>query len=182
MLQFHVVGRCFSDRLHSAEYRRTGDPLTSAVGLSRYLPPGMYTNVSIQLLSGSISNTQIVTIRPSLDTNNNRKYDYVQSGGFKDVAYEMINRSGVVTDSALVRVPGSSQFTPTQTPSPNQTLTQTPTTNSATPPPTTASPSSVENNSDGFFGFEVWEIIVILVVIIGSILVVRRVVTPSVLG
>jgi Cu/Zn superoxide dismutase len=164
---------------HSAEYRRTGDPLTSTVGLSRYLPPGTYTNVSIQLLSGSISNTQIVTIRPSLDTNNNRQYDYVQSEGFKDVAYEMINRSGVIADSALVRVPGSSQSTPTQTPSTVQPRTQTPTTNSGTLPPTTAPPSSGGEDSDGFFGFEVWQIIVILVVVMGSVLVVRRVVAPN---
>lgn len=99
---------------HNATFRRTGDAVTTAVGLSRYLPPGNYTNVSLRVLQGSLDTTQIVTVRPSLDTNDNQRYDYFTSDGFRDVAYE--TNSEPVAVSAVVRVPPSNEASaPTRT-------------------------------------------------------------------
>lgn len=96
---------------HNASFQRTGDAVTSAVGLSRYLPPGNYTTITLRILPNTLDETQIVTIRPSLDTNGNQQYDYVTSNGFQDVAYE--HNSEVVTAPAVVRVPSSQQATHT---------------------------------------------------------------------
>jgi hypothetical protein len=167
---------------HNASYQRTGDALTSAVAISRYLPPGNYTNVSLRVVSGALTQTQVVTVRPSLDTNDNQQYDFIQSGGFQDVAYETVNRSGVITDPAQVRVPTSDERTqpqpPAQTP-PTRSATATPTpTSSATATPTTADLSGdAEGGSDGLFGgdFGVVEVIGILALALGVILVAREV-------
>ena len=90
---------------HNASYRQRGNAVTSAVALSRYLPPGTYTNVTLRVAPGAITRTQVVTVRPSLDTNVNQQYDFVRSDGFRDVAYETVNRSEVITASARVHVP-----------------------------------------------------------------------------
>ena len=169
---------------HNASYRRTGDAVTSAVGVTGYLPPGNYTNVSVSLLPGALSSTQVVTIRPSLDTNNNQRYDYIRSGGFQDVAYETTNHSAVITDPALVRVSGLERFTGTQTPSstPTNTPATTPTLTegatsarpTATVASTTASQDDVEG-SGGFFGsIGPVGIIVILAAVAGIILLLGR--------
>jgi hypothetical protein len=164
---------------HNASYRRTDNAVTSAVGLSRYLPPGNYTNVSVRVLPSALNETQVVTIRPSLDTNDNQQYDYVTSEGFQDVAYE--TNSEVVVDSAVVRVPSSQQATSTSTQT--QTQTRTPTfemttptasaTRSSTPPPQDGgdgSGSFISNlGTGGIVG-----ILIIVVAIGGVILITRR--------
>jgi hypothetical protein len=134
---------------HNASYRRTGDAVTSAVGLSRYLPPGNYTNVSLRVVSGALSKTQIVTIRPSLDTNDNRQYDYITSGGFQDVAYE--TDAGVVTDPAVVSASGSEQPALTRTATQTRATTQTPTL-AGTTPTTGATASRTTTASGGVEG------------------------------
>jgi membrane-bound metal-dependent hydrolase YbcI (DUF457 family) len=145
---------------HNESYQRTGDALTSAVAISRYLPPGNHSNVTLSVAQGALTESQTVTIRPSLDTNNNQQYDFVTSDGFQDVAYETVNRSGVITDPAQVRVPGSGQQTPVTARS-----------------PTTRSPSTpaAGNETDGLSG-SIWLVgIVILGGAGGIILTVRRV-------
>ncbi|WP_435078586.1 DUF7282 domain-containing protein, partial [Halococcus sp. AFM35] len=104
---------------HNESYQRTGDALTSAVAISRYLPPGNHSNVTLSVKQGALDESQTVTIRPSLDTNDNQQYDFVTSDGFQDVAYETVNRSGVITDSAQVRAPGSGRQTSASASSPS---------------------------------------------------------------
>ncbi|HET7323324.1 MAG TPA: metal-dependent hydrolase [Halococcus sp.] len=147
-------------------YQRTGDPLTSVVGSSRYLSPGNHTNVSIQLRPGAIGQTQVVTVMPSLDTNGDHRYDYVASSGFRDVAYETLNHSGIITDTALVRVPGSEQLTRT----PGQTTTVSVTGTASTAPTATRAPSTAvsrgESESGLFDSLGITGIAAILVVVV----------------
>ena len=145
---------------HNQSYQRTGDPLTSAVGLSGYLPPGNHTNVRLDVLPGALNETQVVTIRPAKDTNDNQQYDYVQSDGFRDIAYETLNRSDTVSESAQVSVPsGQATESPAQT-SPSTTTTSTP---SSTP-------------SDGLFdSLGLLGVASILAVLVAGIIVIRRV-------
>jgi hypothetical protein len=145
---------------HNASYQRTGDALTSAVAISRYLPPGNYSNVTLSVKQGALAESQTVTIRPSLDTNNNQQYDFVTSDGFQDVAYETVNHSAVITDPAQVRVPGSGRQSPASAPSPTTRVPSTPATGSET----------------GGFSSSIWLVgIAVLGVAGGVILVVRRV-------
>ena len=165
---------------HNATFRRTGDAVTTAVGLSRYLPPGNYTNVSLRVLRGSLDTTQIVTVRPSLDTNDNQQFDYFTSDGFRDVAYE--TDSEPVTVSAVVRVPPSSDAdapgTARRTSEPAQlpVATDTPSSSSAS----RASPTreNDENGSSGVAGsLSRWMIgagLAIVIVAIALIVWVRR--------
>jgi membrane-bound metal-dependent hydrolase YbcI (DUF457 family) len=161
----------------NASYRRTGDAVTGAVGVTGYLPPGNYTNVTVSLLPGALNSTQVVTIRPSLDTNDNQRYDYIRSGGFRDVAYETVNRSGVITDPAVVRVPGSERLTQTQTPGSTlaKTATSSPTaTESATTTrstATTASQGDVEGSGGLFEGLGLITLLALLAVVAGIILI-----------
>ena len=104
---------------HNESYQRTGDPLTSAVAISRYLPPGNHSNITLSVKQGALDESQTVTIRPSLDTNDNQQYDFIRSDGFQDVAYETLDRSEVVTDPARVRVPGSEEQIPASARSPS---------------------------------------------------------------
>ena len=144
---------------HNESYRRTGDALTSAVAISRYLPPGNHSSVTLSVKQGALDESQTVTIRPSLDTNNNQQYDYVTSDGFQDVAYETVNRSGTITDLAQVRVPASEQTPATAR------------------PPTSRSPSTPAADSNtGGPGSSIWIVgIVVLGLAGGVILAVRRV-------
>ena len=140
---------------HNESYQRTRDALTSAVAISRYLPPGNYSNVTLSVKQGALDESQTVTIRPSLDTNNNQQYDFVTSDGFQDVAYETVNHSAVITAPAQVRVPGSSQQTPASARSPS---------------------TPAAGNETGGLSSSIWLLgIVILGVAGGVILAVRRV-------
>lgn len=119
-------------------YQRTADPLTSTVGLSEYLSPGNHTNVTIEVLPGALNQSQTVTLRLAMDTNNNQQYDYIVSNGFNDTGYPTANRSKVVTETAQVRVPSVQ-------PIPGQARNQTSANGTATPisdtPTTTPEPT-----------------------------------------
>lgn len=161
----------------NASYQRTGDPLTSAVGISRYLAPGNYTNVPIRVLPGALNESQIVTVIPAQDTNGNRRYDYVRSQGFQDVAYVTANRSGIIAASAQVSVPSAeptpTQSTQTQTASPQATSTSTPT---ETRSPAAENASGGSNESTGFLdSLGLVGVAVILALIAVSIIAIRRI-------
>ena len=140
--------------VHNQSYQRTGDPLTSTVGLSEYLPPGNHSNITVKVLPESLNRSQTVTLRLTMDTNNNRQYDYVTSGGFNDTGYSTENRSKVATETAQIQVSstqpisGQNQTSTTE----NGALSQEPTANfeSAAAPETSASTdanTSVPENS-----------------------------------
>ena len=157
--------------IQNESYQRTGDALTSSVGLSGYLPPGNHTNVSIGLLPGALNHTQTVTVRVSRDTNSNQRYDYIRSDGFQDVAYTAPNRSEIVTDPAMVRVPDSERLTQTQTPDSTPAKTAAPTEstpeNTTTP---TASQGEAEGSSELFDDLGPLLILALLAVVAGVII------------
>jgi membrane-bound metal-dependent hydrolase YbcI (DUF457 family) len=152
--------------IQNESYQQTGDALTSSVGLSGYLPPGNHTNVAIELLPGALDHTQTVTVRPSRDTNSNQRYDYIRSDGFRDVAYTTSNRSGVVTDSAMVRVPDSERLTQTQTPGSTPAKTAASTESSAT----TVAQGETGGSSGLFDGLGPLLLLALLAVVVGVIL------------
>lgn len=155
---------------HNASYQRNDDPLASVVGVSDYLSPGKHTNVALDVQAGALDHTQVVTIRPSRDTNDNQRYDFVRSQGFQDVAYEnrTDNQSRIVTDLAQVRVLPSDQET--------QLSTQKPTADSTGKTPTTvAGDAGSQSNEGGSGGFGLVEAVGILVVVVGVILITREV-------
>jgi membrane-bound metal-dependent hydrolase YbcI (DUF457 family) len=152
--------------IQNESYQRTSDALTSSVGLSSYLPPGNHTNVTIELLPGALDHAQTVTVRPSRDTNSNQRYDYIRSDGFRDVAYTAANGSGVVTDSATVRVPGSNRPTRTQTPGSTPTKTAASTESSTM----TAAQGGTGGSSGLFDGLGPLLLLALLAVVAGVIL------------
>ena len=74
----------------------SNNPLSSTIGLSRYLEPGSHQNVTIRLTEGSINETQTIVAIPYLDTNGNQQFDYVKTGGETDYAY-VTQESGTAT-------------------------------------------------------------------------------------
>lgn len=89
----------------------TNNPLSSTIGLSRYLESGTHQNVTIRLIEGSINRSQTVIAIPYLDTNGNQRFDYVRSGGEADYAY-ITQGSGaatVINQTAEVSVPSAIQ-------------------------------------------------------------------------
>ena len=139
---------------HNTSYQRGGDPLTSVVATSKYLEPGNYTNVRLNISPIYITRTQVVTIQPARDTNGNQRYDFVQSEGFEDVAYETLNHSDTIEDAARVRVPDSRQ---TMRPAPSDTPGQPAATGTATSPQATA--SSDVDGSNGLVGLSPLQLI-----------------------
>jgi membrane-bound metal-dependent hydrolase YbcI (DUF457 family) len=139
--------------------------LESAVGVTKYLPPGQYDTVTVPLINGSVTTNQTLVAVPYYDTNGNKQYDYVESSGFRDIAY--VNRTGnqsrVVTDPALVRVSASTQQTSsqTQTPTPTQT-------------PTSSPSEGTVGGSGGFFGFGIVGIIALCAVVASAFVVIWR--------
>nr|WP_275690164.1 metal-dependent hydrolase [Halococcus salsus] len=93
--------------VHNESY--SDNPTGSAVGISRYLEPGNYSNVEAELMQGSVTSEQTLTAVPYRDTNGNQRYDYVSSDGFQDTGY--VNRTGdeafTVNDTASVTADGS---------------------------------------------------------------------------
>jgi membrane-bound metal-dependent hydrolase YbcI (DUF457 family) len=110
--------------VHNESYLRGGDPLSSTVGISRYLSAGTHRNVSVALLNESVQRDQTLVAIPGQDTNGNQQYDYVRSEGFRDVPYT--DEGGVITDTAQVHVTGGPRTT--------AATTATTTTTSVTPP------------------------------------------------
>ena len=107
----------------------------------------------------------------SRDTNSNQRYDYIRSDGFQDVAYTAPNRSEIVTDPAMVRVPDSERLTQTQTPDSTPAKTAAPTEstpeNTTTP---TASQGEAEGSSELFDDLGPLLILALLAVVAGVII------------
>ena len=140
--------------VHNESHRQSGDPLTSVVATSKYLAPGNHTNVRLDVLPASLTRTQVVTVRPARDTNGNQQYDFVRSEGFQDVAYETLNHSTAIEDTARVRVPDSRQTVrPTSSDTPEQ-----PATTETTAPPHTTASGNVEG-SDSLLGLSPLQLI-----------------------
>ncbi|WP_435078394.1 metal-dependent hydrolase [Halococcus sp. AFM35] len=95
--------------IHNESYRQSGGALESAVGVTSHLEAGQHNGVSVPLLQGAVESDQQLIAVPYRDTNNNQRYDYITSDGFRDVAYE--NRTGnqsvIVNDTARAVVSGS---------------------------------------------------------------------------
>jgi membrane-bound metal-dependent hydrolase YbcI (DUF457 family) len=153
--------------IHNQTYLSENDPLTSAVGHSKYLSAGVHRNVTVSL-DQPLTRSQSVAAVAYRDTNGNKRYDYLRSGGVDDAAY--VNRSSgnatLVTDRAHVSVP-SPTVTPTHTVAP--TTAGTSTTQAA---PTTDRPPA----SGGVLsGLSVWfkGVLVVVAVVLGLTLIGR---------
>lgn len=98
--------------VHNSSYTPPeSDPVGSTVGISPYLGPGEYQNVTVELVNGTVTRNQTLIARPSMDTNDNQRYDYVRSDGFQDVGYTVGDQ--VLTAQAQVSVPSSAAPTST---------------------------------------------------------------------
>lgn len=157
---------------HNESFQRTGDGLTSAVGLSAYLPPGNHTDIPLAILPAGLNQTQTVTVRPSLDTNDNQQYDYIRSDGLEDVAYETLNRSGTVTETAQVTVSSPVTASP-QTHTEIRTKTKTKTETTTASSPTTTEPVPPDDSPAGPLDSFGLVVVAILALIAGVIIVIR---------
>jgi hypothetical protein len=90
-----------------------GDPLGSVVGVSEYLAPGSYEDVTVDL-DEQLTETGTLIAMPHRDTNGNETYDFVDTDGGEDGPYT--DADGAIVDPAEVTVPPaavtfSDQFT-----------------------------------------------------------------------
>ena len=85
--------------------------VSSAIGVTNYLPPGEHENITVPVLSGSLNRSQTVVADAHYDTNTNRTFDFVASRAREDVAY--VRDGELVEARADVTVPG--QPVPTST-------------------------------------------------------------------
>jgi len=76
-----------------------GDPIGSVVGVSEYLAPGTYQDVTISL-DEPLEETQTLVAMPHKDTNGNQTYDFVETAGSEDAPYTA-NGSAVVDDAVI---------------------------------------------------------------------------------
>lgn len=93
------------------------DPVGSVVGVSRYLPPGTHQDVRVELFAipganntsdaSNLSAPVEMVATVNLDTNDNRRFDYVATNGREDVAY-LQNDGGPISNPATVRPSSSS--------------------------------------------------------------------------
>lgn len=97
----------------------------SVIGHSQYLAPGIHRNISVPL-NASLSQKQILVVVPSRDTNDNRRYDFVQTSGFHDTAYRNPTGSGAISTRVVVHSTGEATTDTT-----TSVGTSTPTTTSA---------------------------------------------------
>lgn len=117
-----------------------GNVAGSVIGVSRYLEPGTYSNVTIELFevpggefnTSELTEDQVLIAMPHFDSGDNERYDFVRTGGQLDGPY--VADGGVVIDDATVSVgdSGGETETPppdtdTATPAPNGTATTAPT-------------------------------------------------------
>ena len=101
--------------VHNSSYTPPqSNPLTSTVGISPYLDAGEHRNVTVELLNGTVARNQTLVARPSRDTNDNQRYDYVRTQGFQDVGYTV--EGEVLTAQAQVTVPASAAPTSSTAP------------------------------------------------------------------
>lgn len=174
--------------VHNQSHLRSGDPLSTAIGLSRYLPAGTHRNVTVALIDESVQQEQTLVAIPSRDTNGNETYDYIRSDGFQDVPYTAQN--GSVTAQAVVSRSDTQRSPGTVSPSSSATMMTTTPTTSASVPLTTASrtppqpiTSTLTETPESEDGVGNWlsspplivvGVLVALAVIVGVYLVIRR--------
>jgi hypothetical protein len=132
--------------VRNQSYLRGGDPLQTIVGRSQYLPAGTHRNVSVSL-SQPVQQRQTLVASPSRDTNGNRQYDYVRSGGFQDPAYT--GNGTIITDTASV----TSSGTPSASAAPSAT---TPSTAVNTPARSGTTQPTTETATGGEGGVGAW--------------------------
>ena len=167
---------------HNENYRRTGDPLTSAVGLSRYLPPGNHSNITVDVLPSALNRSQTVTVRPAMDTNDNQRYDYVRSDGFQNVGYSARNQSMTVAATAQVSIPGGANATQTTATTATSTTASTSTATSEftpalTPGQTTTGAGTATGAADSADdGLSIFQIIAGIAVLVVIVLIIRWIV------
>ena len=174
--------------VHNQSYLRDGDPLSTAIGLSRYLPAGTHRNVSVALIEGSVQQKQTFVAIPSRDTNGNETYDYIRSDGFQDVPYTAQNQP--LTAQAIVSQSGGRTTTTPVSPSPSTTVMRSTSTTAASVPLTTDSrtpartatstPTETPESEDGVGNwlpsspFIVVGVLAAVVVIVGAYSLTRR--------
>lgn len=99
-----------------------GNVIGSVVGTSQYLGPGTHKDVTVTL-DKPLTESQTLIAMPHLDTNRNRVYDFVTSGGTADIPYIVDNN--IVIDPAYVTVQGGgATTTTTEQPTTTSTTTQ----------------------------------------------------------
>ncbi len=81
-----------------------GDPLGSVRGVSAYLDPGSYERLEVELADPLVEDDVLVAM-PHRDTDGDRQYDFVESGGDEDAPYFDGDGEAVV-DDADVQVTG----------------------------------------------------------------------------
>jgi PGF-CTERM protein len=89
-----------------------GAVFDSVRGTSTYLEPGLHRDVTVALDQPVEDDTTLVAM-PHRDTNDNEKYDFVDSSGEDDGPYT--DRSGAVTDNADIAVSAAVTVTDQQT-------------------------------------------------------------------
>lgn len=156
--------------VHGEQYLQPqNDPVTSAIGLSTYLPAGTHQNVTVALTNGSVQQPQTLVAIPSRDTNQNQTYDYVTSGGFQDVPYtdgEAITDQASVSKLEATTTVSTSNQTPSPTPTPTATIERTDTTTD-----TNQTEQAADSGEDGGSGLSgvTWIVgIVFVIVIVGG--------------
>jgi hypothetical protein len=78
-----------------------GDALGSVVGVSEYLGPGSYEDVTVDL-DEQLGESQTLIAMPHRDTDGDETYDFVDTGGSDDGPYT--DADGAITDSGEVTV------------------------------------------------------------------------------
>ena len=174
--------------VHNQQYLPpTNNPLSSTVGLSRYLEPGTHQNVTIRVTDGAINRTQTVVAIPYLDTNGNQRFDYVESGGETDYAY-LSQQSGtatIVNQTAQVRASGVARNQTLNPTSSSSVSTATPVNSgkgaiateverdtSAVSPTATSVENKVQSNGGGILGNNSWYIIIGGVIVLTAVVVI----------
>ena len=160
--------------VHGKQYLQPqNDPVTSAIGLSTYLPAGTHQNVTIALTNGSVHQRQTLVAIPSRDTNRNQTYDYVTSGGFRDVPY---TDGEPITNQASVSRLGTATTVSTdgQSPStaPTSAVGDTDTTTVRTNQ-TEQAAGSGEDGGGGLSGAITWVVGIVLVIVVGGYLLIK---------
>lgn len=151
--------------VHGEQYLQPqNDPVTSAIGLSMYLPAGTHQNVTVALTNGSVQQPQTLVAIPSRDTNQNQTYDYVTSGGFQDVPYtdgEAITDQASVSKLEATTTVSTSNQSPT--PTPTATIERTDTTTD-----TNQTEQAADSGEDGGSGLSgvTWIVGIVLVIVI----------------
>jgi hypothetical protein len=160
--------------VHGEQYLQPqNDPVTSAIGLSTYLPAGTHQNVTVALTNGSVQQRQTLVAIPSRDTNRNQTYDYVTSDGFRDVPY---TDEEPITDQASVSRLGTATTVSTGDQSPSTA----PTSSAASTDTTTVHTNQTEQAADsgeggggGLSRAITWIVGIVLVIVVGGYLLIK---------